>query len=131
MPTLSDATDLFERRRRAWLAEDIEGYLALWSPDMSFQSPAHAEPIVGRDRYEELIRMSQSLVRPVGFEILHLAVNGPLALAEWRGEIEWRADGRRSVWHGMSVCEISDGQITVWREYWNPADFGLPELPTE
>jgi ketosteroid isomerase-like protein len=44
-------------------------------------------------------------------------------LAEWECEIEWRADGRRSVWRGMSVCRIRDGLITRWREYWNPADF--------
>ena len=40
-----DAWALFERRRRAWLDEDLPGYLALWTEDMTFQSPMHAEPL--------------------------------------------------------------------------------------
>jgi limonene-1,2-epoxide hydrolase len=67
----------------------------------------------------------------VAFDVAHIAIDGPLVMAEWRGEIEWRADGRRSAWRGMSTCEIRDGLITVWREYWNPADFGVTELPSE
>lgn len=122
MPTYDEAVALFEDRRRAWLAEDLEGYLALWAEDMTFTSPVHAEPLRGKAAYRELIAGSLTLVRPVGFDIDHIAVHGDLVLAEWRGEIEARADGRRMAWRGMSVCEIRDGLIAWWREYWNPAD---------
>jgi len=125
VPTLDEAAELFERRRAVWLAEDVEGYLALWADDMTFQSPVHEEPLRGKAAYAELIRNSLSIVRPVEFTIHHIAVDGDLVLAEWQGEIEWRTDGRLSVWRGMSVCEIRGGLITTWREFWNPADFGL------
>ena len=125
MLTQSSAIELFERRRAAWLGEDVDGYLALWAEDMSFQSPVHAEPLVGKTAYSELIHRSMTMIQPVAFDIYHLAVEDPLVLAEWRAEVEWRADGRRSSWRGMSVCEIRDGLITFWREYWNPADFGV------
>ena len=90
---------------------------------MSFQSPVHDEPLVGKAAYAELIHRSLEMVRPVAFTVHHVAVHGDLVLAEWQAEIEWRADGRRSVWRGTSVCEIHGGLITDWREYWNPADF--------
>jgi ketosteroid isomerase-like protein len=129
VPSLAEAVELFERRRRAWLAEDSDAYLALWADDMTFRSPVHEEPLRGKQSYAELVRRSIAMVRPVAFVVDHIAVEGELVLAEWHAEIEWRADGRRSSWRGMSVCEIRDGLIGTWREYWNPADFGA--IPTE
>jgi ketosteroid isomerase-like protein len=121
--TSKEAVDLFERRRAAWLAADAEAYLALWAEDMSFQSPVHDEPLAGKAAYAELIHRSLSMIRPVAFTFHHIAVAGDRVLAEWDAELEWKEDGRRSSWRGMSVCTIRDGLITHWREYWNPAGF--------
>ena len=129
MPSYSEAVELFESRRRAWLNEDPDAYLAMWAEDMTFQSPVHDEPLRGKQSYAELIRRSLTMVRPLAFSVEHIAIHDELVLAEWQAEIEWRADGRRSTWRGMSVCEIRDGLITTWREYWNPADFGA--IPNE
>lgn len=121
--SLEEAVGLFERRRAAWLAADAEAYLALWAEDMSFQSPVHDKPLVGKAAYADLIHRSLSMIRPVSFTFHAVAVAGNRVLAEWDAELEWREDGRRSSWRGMSVCELRDGLITSWREYWNPADF--------
>jgi limonene-1,2-epoxide hydrolase len=129
MPTRSEALVLFERRRRAWLDEDVEGYLALWHPDVEFSSPMHDPPIRGREAYAALVRASQSAVRPVRFDIAHVAVDGPTVLAQWSITVARRADGREVTWHGMSACEIHEGLITVWREYWNPADLAAAAGP--
>ncbi len=112
---------LFDRRRRAWLAEDIEGYLALWTADMRFQSPLHPEPL-GHAAFADLVRRAFAASRPVSFDITHLAVAGDVVLAEWRIVVERRDGGRQVAWWGMSVAEMHDGQIRTWREYWNPAD---------
>jgi ketosteroid isomerase-like protein len=118
-----EAVELFERRRAAWLAADADAYLALWAEDMTFQSPVHDEPLVGKAVYADLINRSLSMIRPVAFNFHEIAVVGDKVLAEWDAELEWKEDGRRSSWRGMSVCTIRDGLITSWREYWNPADF--------
>jgi uncharacterized protein (TIGR02246 family) len=122
MPSHAEATALFDRRRRAWLSEDLDAYLALWAEDMSFQSPVHAEPLRGRDAFAALVRRSLAMARPLRFEVLQLAVHGDVVLAEWRIAIEAREGGRTIEWWGMSVAEIRDGLIHRWREYWNPAD---------
>jgi len=124
--TVEEAADLFERRVSAWLAEDIDAYLSLWADDMTFCSPVHSEPLEGKKAYEELIRGSLSVVRPVAFYVGHLAVRDDLVLAEWSGEIERRSDGASFGWDGMSICEIRWGLIAWWREYWNPAAFLNP-----
>jgi uncharacterized protein (TIGR02246 family) len=122
MPTRDEAVALFERRRRAWLAEDLDAYLALWADDMTFQSPAHAEPLRGRTAFRELVRRAYASARPVSFDFTHVAVAGDVVLAEWRIAVEARDGGRRIEWWGMSVAEVRGGLIHVWREYWNPAD---------
>ncbi len=122
MPTLAEAHAFFDRRLRAWVDEDVDAYLACWAPDMVFSSPVHTE-LRGRDAYAELIRRSAAATRPLRFEIRHLAANGDVVLAEWTMAIERRADGKQLTWDGASACEIRDGAITWWREYWNPAAF--------
>jgi len=120
--THAQAVALFERRRDAWLREDLEAYLALWAEDMTFQSPVHAEPLRGRAAFAALVRRSLERARPVRFDFTHVAVEGSMVLAEWVVAIEDRAGGRRREWWGMSVAEVHGGLLARWREYWNPAD---------
>jgi uncharacterized protein (TIGR02246 family) len=122
MPSLADATALFDRRRRAWLDEDVDAYLALWTDDMTFQSPVHAEPLRGRTAFATLVRTSANRTRPVRFDFSHLAVAGDVVLAEWTITVARRDDGREVTWRGMSACALRDGRIAWWREYWNPMD---------
>jgi ketosteroid isomerase-like protein len=126
MLTVAEADALFARRRDAWLREDLDAYLACWAEDMTFASPVHPDPIRGRDAYASVIRASAAMVRPLRFDIDHLAVRGDVVLAEWEIEAEHRASGARLRWRGMSAAEYRDGLIVWWREYWNPAALGLP-----
>ena len=112
---------LFERRRDAWLRQDLDGYLALWTADMRFQSPTHREPI-DRAAFAALVQRSFELARPVSFDFHRIAIDGDAVLAEWTIAMEARDGGRRIAWRGMSVCTMRDGLIASWREYWNPAD---------
>lgn len=120
MPTLDEAHRLFARRLDAWVAEDRAGYLACWAPDMVFSSPVHRE-IRGRAAYAALVDRSATATRPLRYRIRELAVRGDVVLAEWTMAITMRSDGRVLEWDGASACEIRDGLITWWREYWNPA----------
>ena len=119
MPTYDEAVALFEKRRQAWLREDVDAYLALWADDMTFQSPVHPEPL-GRAAFADLIRQSAAFSRLLHFDFDHIAVHGPMVLAEWTIAIERRDSGQRVEWRGMSVAQIRDGLIVEWREYWNP-----------
>jgi len=126
MLTLAEADALFARRRDAWLREDHDAYLACWAEDMTFASPVHTVPLRGRDAYASLIRASEQAVRPLRFDVDHLAVRDDVVLAEWEIEAEHRASGTRLRWRGMSVAKYRDGLIVWWREYWNPSALGLP-----
>ena len=117
-----EAVALFERRRGAWLAGDLEEYLALWTEDMEFRSPVHAEPLRGREAFAELVRRSLEFARPLRFDFHEIAVVGDRVLAEWTIAIAPRGGEGEIEWRGMSIARLRDGRIAFWREYWNPAD---------
>lgn len=120
--TRGEATALFARRRDAWLAEDVEAYLACFAADLVITVPGRAEPIRGLEAYRRLVRRSFAWARPLAFDFHHVAV-GPEAtvLAEWTISTERREDGVVATWRGMSVCVLERGRIAWWREYWDPA----------
>jgi len=124
MLTYAEATALFDRRRRAWLAEDEPAYLECWTEDMRFASPMHHPPLVGRVAYAALVRRSAASVRPVAFDVHHLAVVGLFVLAEWTIRVVDRGSGAEISWDGMSRARYEQDRIAEWREYWNPADLG-------
>lgn len=120
--TRDDAVELFERRRAAWLAEDLDAYLALFADDVVLQTPVGA-PVQGLSEYGALVRRAAAATRPVRFEFHRIATDGPFVLAEWTIELAVRADGRRITYRGMSTCELdAAGRIASWREYYDPAD---------
>lgn len=121
----AEALALFEGRRDAWLKEDLEGYLAFFARELEFQGPTGA-PIVGIQDYRHLVKRSLDNVRPLSFDFHHIAVHGDKVLAEWTQSIEVRANRTPLVWRGMSVCEIREGRIVWWREYYDPAQLRRP-----
>lgn len=122
MLTHAEAAALFDRRRLAWLRGDLECYLACWAEDMSFASPLHDPPLVGRDAYADLVRRSTARVQPLAFDVRHLAVHEAFVLAEWSIRVADRRTGLEAAWDGMSRARYRGGRIVEWREYWNPAD---------
>jgi ketosteroid isomerase-like protein len=111
-----DARVVFERRRAAWLAEDVLGYLDCWEDDLVIEMPGRS--IRGRAAYEQLVRQAFAWARPRAFDIHHLAVDGDVALADWTISVERRRDGVTVAWRGMSVAQLREGRIVWWREYY-------------
>ena len=121
--TIDDARTAFDRRRAAWLAEDLDGYMACWIDDMVIDVPGRT--ITGQTAYRELAASSFAWAKPVDFEFHHLAVDGDVVLADWTITVERRRDGETVAWRGMCACELRDGLIVWWREYYeDPAGLG-------
>jgi ketosteroid isomerase-like protein len=118
--SIDEARAVFERRRAAWLAEDLSGYLDCWDDDLVLEMPGRS--VGGRAAYEELVRRSFAWARPRAFEIHHLGVDGDVALADWTISVTRRKDGAVVQWSGMSAAQLRGGRIVWWREcYADPA----------
>ena len=121
----SEAKELFDRRRAAWLASDAVAYIALWSDEMVIHLPGRADPIVGKAAYAKLIDESMAEMRPISWEFHSIAIDAERVLAEWTIRGEYIKASQEVSWRGMSICTLRDGLIVHWREYWDPAALRL------
>jgi ketosteroid isomerase-like protein len=113
----ADAVAIFDRRVQAWLAGDVDAYLACWHDDLEITLPGRDEPLVGIARYRALVERSFAWARPVSFVVHALGVDGDVVLAEWTLRATRHDDGVTVEWSGASACELRDGRISWWREY--------------
>jgi ketosteroid isomerase-like protein len=122
--TLEDARSLFDRRRAAWLGEDLIAYLDCFSDDVVLEVPGRT--VRGHAEYEPMARRSFEWAKPVAFDFHHVAVDDDdVVMADWTITVERRSDGVRVTWRGMSVCRIVEGRIAWWREvYEDPVALG-------
>jgi uncharacterized protein (TIGR02246 family) len=116
MTDVERARAVFERRRAAWLAEDLDAYLACFADDVVLDVPGRT--VRGRAEYEPMARGSFAWARPLSFDFHHLAADGDVVFADWTIAVERRSDATRIEWRGMSVCELRDDVIAWWREYY-------------
>ena len=93
--------EVFQRRVDAWLAEDVDAYLACWHDDMVLTLPG-GRVVEGIDAYRRLVEGSFAWAAPVSFDVHAVAVDGSCVLADWRG---------------LSICELRDAKIAWWREH--------------
>ena len=117
MTDIREARAVFDRRVAAWLAEDVDAYLACWHDDMRIEMPSGA--IESAAKYRKLVDASFRWAAPVSFVVHRLAVDDETGsgLADWTIRARRRADDVEIEWRGLSVCELRDGRITWWREH--------------
>jgi limonene-1,2-epoxide hydrolase len=114
--SVEDASAVFDRRVKAWLAADVDGYLSCWHDDLALTLPG-GRVVTGIDAYRRMVEQSFAWAAPVSFDIHALAVDGDRVLSDWTIRARRRDDGVEVEWHGLSICELRDGRITWWREH--------------
>ena len=114
---VDDARAVFARRVDAWLAQDVDAYVACWHDDMRIEMPSGV--IEGAPTYRKLVVASFTWAEPVSFAVHHLALEDTtnVVLADWTIRARRRADDVVVEWRGLSVCELRDGRIAWWREH--------------
>ena len=110
-------TAVFMRRVDAWLAADLDAYMACWAVDMVIELPSGR--IEGTAKYRKLVQAGFAWAEPVSFAVHHLAfeAGGDVALADWTIRARRRDDGVEIGWRGLSVCEFRGERIAWWREH--------------
>lgn len=123
MPNRFDPTsarvlrDNFMRRVNAWLAADIDGYMACWSDDMVIELPSGT--IEGAATYRQLVSSGFAWAEPVSFTVHHLAfeTDENVALSDWTIRACRRSDQALMEWRGLAVCRFDGDKIAWWREH--------------
>ena len=115
--TVDEARAVFRRRVDAWLAQDVDAYVACWHDDMRIEMPTGT--ITGAVKYRKLVDASFGWAEPVSFDVHHLAVDpdASVVFADWTIRARRRDDRVVVEWRGLSVCELRAGRIAWWKEY--------------
>src|SRR5258707_13292762 len=91
--TVEEASAVFARRIDAWLAEDVDAYVACWHDDMRIEMPSGT--IEGAAKYRKLVVGSFAWAAPLSFAVHHLAVDAEdgVVFADWTIRARRREDG--------------------------------------
>ena len=109
-----DARALFDRRRTAWLAEDVDGYLDCWVDDLVLETPGGV--VRGRAEYEWMVRGSLGWAKPRTFEVHHLGVDAVLRAAEAHEMDGLLAGHGRRGMYGAIGRGATLGQDAAWTQ---------------
>lgn len=117
MISLDEARAVFDKRRAAWLAEDLDGYMDCFAEDVVLETPGRT--VRGHAEYRPMAEQSFKWAKPKSFDFHHVTVGDDnIVMCDWTITVERRSDGGEVTWRGMNVCELRDGRIAWWREYY-------------
>lgn len=112
-----------EIARDAWIRQDIEALVQLFTPDGLLILPGQRWQ--GQERIrEELDRFAQSSSE-VRIEIKRMIIEGNQAAVEWYYEDVEKATGNRNRADDVVVVDFEGNRISCWREYFDTATPGV------
>ncbi len=80
------------------------------------------EAAVGREAIVASFASFMAMGGEVGVEIVHLVADGPIVMTERIDHFN-RADGTTISLPVVGVCEVHDGRISAWRDYFDLSEF--------
>ena len=105
-----------------WNANRIDEALRMLSDDVLYDNVPFPD-IVGRDAVGDFHRgFGVGTEFLLDWRIVHIAASGNVVLNE-RIDIFHHRDGGTITLPVMGTLTVEDGKITVWRDYFDPADF--------
>lgn len=105
-----------------WNANRIDDALAMLAPDVLYDNVPFPD-IVGREEVGKFHRgFGVGTDFLLDWKVTHIAASGKVVLNE-RIDVFRHKDGGSIVLPVMGTLTIESGAITVWRDYFDPADF--------
>jgi limonene-1,2-epoxide hydrolase len=114
--------DIAQRFFAHWSANRIDDALAMLSDDVLYDNVPFPD-IVGRAGVEQFHKgFGIGSIFVVDWQVRHIAAAGNVVLNE-RIDIFRHKDGGTITLPVMGTLTVEDGQITVWRDYFDAGDF--------
>jgi limonene-1,2-epoxide hydrolase len=105
-----------------WTADRMEDALAMLTDDVFYDNVPFPN-IVGRDGVRQFhVDFGFGKDFRAEFRVVNIAVSGNVVLSE-RVDVFFHSSGATITLPVMGTLTIEDGMITVWRDYFDPADF--------
>ena len=113
--------DLVRRFCAAWADGDVDALLAYFADDAVYHNMPIA-PVTGKEAIRTTIEGFTTGVDKIEFRVLNLAAAGDVVLTE-RVDVFTTTTATTIELPVMGTFEVSDGQITAWRDYFDLNQF--------
>ncbi|MEO6794014.1 MAG: nuclear transport factor 2 family protein [Mycobacterium sp.] len=113
--------DTIDTYLRAWIQQDPELIVTIFTDDATYHERVLQEPIRTRagirDYWQTKVVDGQANI-DARLLNLYLATDGTTAIAEWEATFDDRVQGQRKRMREVAILEFSGEQISSLREYW-------------
>lgn len=126
-PSPLSARHVFERAQQLFLDKDLDGFADMFAEDgiheLPFAPPGVPVTLRGRERIREYLTAIS--VTPIEFHRfadleIYETTDPEVVIAEYRAEGVIVSSGERYASRYIQVLRARDGEIALWRDYWNP-----------
>jgi ketosteroid isomerase-like protein len=121
------AREVFERAKQLALAKDLDGFADLFAPDgvheLPFAPPGIPRRLEGREVLREYFTaITGTPLKHAEFRdmTIYQAGDPDVLVAEYDAHGTVTSTGARYQLRYLQVVRTRDGQITLWRDYWDP-----------
>ncbi|ORV97537.1 nuclear transport factor 2 family protein [Mycobacterium kyorinense] len=104
---------------RAWIAQDPDLVVTVFTPTATYHERVLEEPICGeagiRHYWQTKVVEAQANIE---VKLLNLYLDGTTAVAEWKARFDDLVQGHRKVMREVAILEFDGDRIASLREYW-------------
>lgn len=124
------AVEVFDRAKQLLIAHDMLGFADLWAVDgtmeFPFAPPGRPSRLEGREAVREYVRdyTDHLDVRAVTHDVRHRTEDPDTLIVEFAVEGVAVRTGRPYRMAYVAFITVEDGEITAYRDYWNPLAAG-------
>lgn len=123
--TRQDAREVIDTYIRAWVGQDPDLIVTIFTDSATYHERVLGEPIPDRDairRYwQEKVVRSQANIK---CELLNLYLDGTTVIAEWEAEFDDVVQGVRKRMREIAILVFEGHLIASLREYWASEQIG-------
>jgi uncharacterized protein len=126
-PGGTSAREVFERAKQLALAKDLDGFADLFAPDGVHEAPFAPPGVPRRLQGRETLREYFTAIRQTPLKhsefrdmTVYETTDPEVIIAEYDAHGTVTSTGRPYQLRYLQVVNVRDGQITLWRDYWNP-----------
>lgn len=119
--TLEQVRTVIDVYLRAWMTQDPDLIVTIFTPGATYHERVLEEPIRGIDgirRYWETKVVAEQDNIEARLLTLYLDIGGSTAIAEWEARFDDLVNGHRKLMREVAILELADGLIDSLREYW-------------
>lgn len=116
-----DVRDTIDTYLRAWMRQDPDLIVTIFTDDATYHERVLGEPIRGRagirDYWQTKVLDGQADI-DARLLSLYTATDGTTVIAEWEATFDDRVQGQRKRMREVAILEFDGERIASLREYW-------------